>query len=117
MDAGNQIDNRSRVRNNHRLRYHDEPMHPPPVGKHTIHAKRYGAVERAPAGCYHTGEGFYSPATKCLYSLHAPGEIIRIPTAAEEEWIVANCSTTWDVHANSDESYLCTESGYANDDA
>lgn len=44
-----------------------------------------------PPDCYNTGEGFYNPKTKCLYSLHDPTEVIRIPTTSEEKWIVAHC--------------------------
>lgn len=44
-----------------------------------------------PPDCYNTGDGFYNPKTKCLYSQKDTTEIIRIPTSAEEKWIVENC--------------------------
>lgn len=48
-----------------------------------------------PSGCYDTGEGFYNPKTKCLYSKTEPNTIIRIPTSKEEQWILEYCPKAW----------------------
>nr|CAD7570452.1 unnamed protein product [Timema californicum] len=48
-----------------------------------------------PEGCYDVGEGFYDPSTKCVTDPE-DGRITRVPTAAEEEWIMANCRKAWD---------------------
>ncbi|XP_046662953.1 uncharacterized protein LOC124355834 isoform X2 [Homalodisca vitripennis] len=43
-----------------------------------------------PPGHYDVGDGFYSPHTKCVTDANT-GEILRIPTAVEEKWIIENC--------------------------
>nr|CAD7397399.1 unnamed protein product [Timema poppensis] len=48
-----------------------------------------------PEGCYDVGDGFYDPRTKCVTDPE-DGRITRVPTAAEEEWIMANCRKAWD---------------------
>lgn len=67
-----------------------------PIGDHRRQPRRMDR-DTIPPGCYNTGEGFYNPHTKCLYSHADPAQILRIPTDAEERWIVANCPTAWDV--------------------
>lgn len=49
-----------------------------------------------PTGCYDVGDGFYDPQTKCVVSPLNHKKIIRIPTAAEELWIITNCRKAWD---------------------
>nr|CAD7201436.1 unnamed protein product [Timema douglasi] len=48
-----------------------------------------------PEGCYDVGDGFYDPRTKCVTDPE-DGRITRVPTAAEEDWIMANCRKAWD---------------------
>ncbi|KAJ9587808.1 hypothetical protein L9F63_018765 [Diploptera punctata] len=48
-----------------------------------------------PDGCYDTGDGFYNPVTKCLMDPRT-GEIKRIPTKSEEQWIMKHCRKSWD---------------------
>lgn len=65
----------------------------PPVGQHVVTTD--SNIRNIPDGCYNTGEGFYNPNTKCLYSISEPEQILRIPTRAEEQWIMRNCPR-WD---------------------
>lgn len=60
------------------------------VGKHKTIPSRmdHGPI---PPDCYHTGSEYYNPNTKCLYDVNDPSVIVRIPTLAEEAWIVNNC--------------------------
>lgn len=51
---------------------------------------------KIPAGCYNVFDGYYNPRTKCVYSLTEPERILRIPTSAEEKWIMENCPTAWE---------------------
>lgn len=60
------------------------------IGQH-IRMPAHMNTQPIPPDCYNTGEGFYNPKSKCLYSLLDPTEVIRIPTSAEEKWIVAHC--------------------------
>ncbi|KAI4460330.1 morn repeat-containing protein 5 [Holotrichia oblita] len=49
-----------------------------------------------PEGCYDTGDGFYDPKIKCVVSARDLKKVLRIPTAAEEKWIMHNCRKAWD---------------------
>lgn len=60
------------------------------IGKHIVMPAHMN-TQTIPPDCYNTGEGFYNPKTKCLYSLSDPTVIIRIPTSTEEKWIVEHC--------------------------
>lgn len=71
----------------------DELKSLPPIGKHNISINR--SEHSIPNNCYNTGEGFYNPKTKCLYDAINPTEILRIPTATEEQWILARCQKSW----------------------
>ncbi|XP_045499347.1 MORN repeat-containing protein 5-like [Colias croceus] len=46
-----------------------------------------------PIGYYDTGDGFYDPKTKVVYSIHDPTAIIRSPSVREQKWIIENCRT------------------------
>nr|CAD7588739.1 unnamed protein product [Timema genevievae] len=48
-----------------------------------------------PKGCYDVGDGFYDPRTKCVTD-PKDGRVIRVPTTAEEDWILANCRKACD---------------------
>lgn len=71
----------------------DELKSLPPIGKHNININR--SENCIPNNCYITGEGFYNPKTKCIYNAKNPTEILRIPTATEEQWILARCQKSW----------------------
>ncbi|XP_044739151.1 uncharacterized protein LOC123300620 [Chrysoperla carnea] len=44
-----------------------------------------------PKGCYDTGDGYFDPNMKCIYSAYKPNKILRVASKLEEEWILANC--------------------------
>ncbi|KAJ8716519.1 hypothetical protein PYW07_003146 [Mythimna separata] len=44
-----------------------------------------------PPGHYDSGDGFYNPETKLVYSYDNPEKTARAPSVREQEWIVANC--------------------------
>lgn len=83
----------------------DEVKHLAPIGEHQRLPRRMD--HPIPAGCYNTGDGFYNPKTKCLYSYTDPERIVRIPTAREEKWIIKNCPTAWDEMSTSTDNHLC----------
>ncbi|CAH4037979.1 MORN repeat-containing protein 5-like isoform X1 [Pieris brassicae] len=44
-----------------------------------------------PQGYYDTGDGFYDPKTRVIYSVHDLTAIIRSPSVREQQWIIDNC--------------------------
>lgn len=81
-----------------------------PVGKHKLMPKHMDYP--IPPGYYNTGEGFYDPRTKCLYSFKDPTQIVRIPTSSEEKWILANCPTGWNELSTTDDKQLLENTNY-----
>lgn len=83
----------------------DDFQHLPPIGEHRRMPCRMDYP--IPAGCYNTGDGFYNPKTKCLYSYSDPERIVRIPSSREEKWILKHCPTAWEEMSTSDVNHLC----------
>ncbi|XP_061378560.1 MORN repeat-containing protein 5-like isoform X2 [Danaus plexippus] len=50
-----------------------------------------------PYGYYDTGDGFYDPATKVVFSVDNISTIIRSPSEREQKWIIENCRTNPEV--------------------
>lgn len=65
----------------------------PGIGNHNLAASI--RTRSIPKGCYDTGEGFYSPQTKCLYDPLDLNRVLRIPTSVEEKWIIEHCRKAW----------------------
>lgn len=96
----------------------EEFCHLAPIDQHLRMPMRMNRP--IPKGCFNAGDGFYNPTTKCLYSYEDPEEVVRIPTVAEEKWIVANClaAAEDDMEGFSDvvDKALLEDIDYATDD-
>lgn len=75
------------------------------IGQH-IRMPAHMNTQMIPPDCYNTGEGFYNPKTKCLYSLNNPSEVVRIPTSIEEKWIIEHCPKAIDEYVGPDKELL-----------
>lgn len=69
----------------------DEFLDLPPIGQHSVYPQHCNA-DNMPTGYYYTGEGYFDPVTKCLFKMHVPTQVLRIPTDDEVDWILKNCA-------------------------
>ncbi|XP_018336656.1 MORN repeat-containing protein 5-like [Agrilus planipennis] len=53
-------------------------------------------TRKIPIGFYDIEEGLFNAHTKCVISAVNRNKILRIPTAAEEKWIIKHCRKGWD---------------------
>lgn len=59
---------------------------------------------KVPDGCYNVYDGYYNPRTKCIYSYTEPDRIVRIPTSADEKWIMECCPLSTQIMSSSQQN-------------